>query len=209
MAWPSGSMVLVSTRALLLSRRGLYARWSSNAASSSLSDETQTSTAGEFSSADIEECNSRYRGILQITDTGGKGRGLFASKQFAPDDLIMSAKAVAVSDVRCSHSVQTGWDKHVVMDLPAILINHSCDANVGIRDNDMGAYDFFAIKNVSEGEELVWDYNASEWEISTPFQCACGSARCRGLLRGFKHDAGHIRRAYGPFYASYLKQNAQ
>ena len=119
----------------------------------------------------------------------------------------MSAKAIAVSDVRCSHSVQTGWDKHVVMNLPAILINHSCDANVGIRDNDMGAYDFFAIKNIIKGEELVWNYNASEWEISTPFQCACGSAKCRGLLRGFKHDGDHIRGAYGPFYASYLKQN--
>ena len=204
-------MLLISTCGLI-SRRGLRcaaARLSSNAASSSTYDETSSSSAGEFSSADIEESNRRYRGILQICDTKGKGRGLFASKQFVPNDLIMSAKAIAVSDRRCSHSVQTGRDKHVVMDLPAILINHSCDANVGIRDNDMGAYDFFAIKNVSEGEELVWDYNASEWEISTPFKCACGSARCRGLLRGFKHDSEHIRRAYGPFYASYLKQNNQ
>ena len=95
------------------------------------------------------------------------------------------------------------------MDLPATLINHSCDANVGIRDNDLGAYDFFALTDIVEGEELVWDYNASEWEISTPFQCACGSPRCRGRLRGFKHDGEHIRDAYGPFYASYLKKNEQ
>jgi len=204
-------MALVSTRASI-SRRGLRyaaARLSSSNSNSTSPDGKTSSIAGEFTTAEIDECNSRYRGILKICDTEGKGRGLFASVQYAPNDFLMSAKANAVSDMQCSHSIQTGWDKHVVMDLPAILINHSCDANVGIRDNELGAYDFFAIKDIVKGEELVWDYNASEWEISSPFQCACGSARCRGLLRGFKHDGEHVRRSYGQFYASYLKQKDQ
>ena len=213
-ALSSGRMALsISTRASL-SRRGLRyaaARLSSSSAANSTSSDGETLSTGdgEFTTAEIDECNGRYRGILQICDTEGKGRGLLASRQFGRNDLIMSAKAIGVSDVRCSHSVQTGWDEHVVMDLPAILINHSCDANVGIQDNELGAYDFFAIKNIIKGEELVWDYNASEWEISTPFQCACGSARCQRLLRGFKHDGDHIRQAYGPFYASYLKRTGQ
>ena len=205
-------MFLTPSRAVISRRELRYvpnwdARWSSNAANSNLSD--GKTYGGEFTAAEIEECNSRYRGILQICETRNKGRGLFASKKYKPNDLIMSAKAITVSDQRCSHSIQTGWEKHVVMDLPAILINHSCDANVGIRDNEMGAYDFFAIKDIMKGQELVWDYNASEWEISSPFQCACGSARCRGMLRGFKHDGKHVQGSYGEFYASYLKQNGQ
>ncbi|KAL7536487.1 hypothetical protein ACHAWF_005478, partial [Thalassiosira exigua] len=186
-------------------------RRSSNAAASSNSpdDATAAATAGEFASAEIDDCNRRYRGVLRIRETEAKGRGLFASRPFAPNDLVMSARASAASRVRDSHSVQTGWERHATMDLPAILINHSCDANVGVRDNERGAYDFFAIKDVAEGEELVWDYSQSEWEMSAPFRCACGSDGCRGVLRGFKHDGEHVRRAYGPFYASYLKNSEQ
>jgi hypothetical protein len=196
----------------LISRRGSLrylpsgARWSSKAVSSSLPGETP---ASEYSSTEIDDCNSRYRGILQICETEEKGRGLFASRKLTPNDLVMSARALSVNSRQCSHSIQNGWDRHVVMDLPAILINHSCDANVGVRDNDLGAFDFFALRDIAKGEELVWDYNASEWEISTQFQCACGSPRCRGMLRGFKHDGEHVRDTYGPFYASYLKKDEQ
>jgi hypothetical protein len=44
------------------------------------------------------------------------------------------------------------------MDLPARFINHSCEANVGIRDNDLGAgaFDFLALKPVLRDEELTW-----------------------------------------------------
>ncbi len=206
-------MIPATTRAVMMrtaSRRAMLSgvRYACAAEQSTLPNES-TPEDGEFTCSELDGCNRKYRGILQICETEGKGRGLFASRHFAPDDLVMSARAVAKSDVRSSHSVQTDWDEHVVMDLPATLINHSCDANVGIRDNDLGAYDFFALTDIMEGEELVWDYNASEWEISTPFQCACGSPRCRGRLRGFKHDGEHIRDAYGPFYASYLKKNEQ
>ena len=42
------------------------------------------------------------------------------------------------------------------MDLPARFINHSCDANVGIRDNSLGAFDFVSLTPVARGEELTW-----------------------------------------------------
>ena len=208
--YPSkASMIPATTRAAMMrGRRAMLSgvRHAYAAEQSTLPNES-TPADGEFTPSEIDGCNHKFRGTLQICETEGKGRGLFASRRFAPDDLVMSARAVVESDVRSSHSVQTDWDEHVVMDLPATLINHSCDANVGIRDNELGAYDFFALTDIVEGEELVWDYNASEWEISTPFQCACSSPRCRGRLRGFKHDGEHIRNAYGPFYASYLKKN--
>ena len=42
------------------------------------------------------------------------------------------------------------------MDLPARFINHSCEANVGITDNNLGAFDFYAIMSIRQGEELTW-----------------------------------------------------
>lgn len=42
------------------------------------------------------------------------------------------------------------------MDLPARFINHSCEANVGICDNDLGAFDFISLVPIACGEELTW-----------------------------------------------------
>jgi hypothetical protein len=49
------------------------------------------------------------------------------------------------------------------MDMPATLINHSCEANAGILDNEYGAYNFYAIKKIKTGDELTWDYGCAEY----------------------------------------------
>ncbi|VEU36592.1 unnamed protein product [Pseudo-nitzschia multistriata] len=163
-------------------------------------------------------CNRKYRGILKIRESSsGKGLGLFATKDFAIGDLVMSSRPVVTTKERSSHTVQIDWDRHILMDLPATLVNHSCDANLGIQNNSngvrdeddgeeyFGAYDFYAIHPIREGEELTWDYETSEWELSTFFQCTCGSTKCRGFLRGFKQNADMIRQQNGEYHAAYLK----
>lgn len=159
------------------------------------------------SSDAIAECNERYRGILQIKDTVTKGQGLYADKTFHPNELVMSVRAKSIYDRRYSHSIQKDWQEHIEMELPAILINHCCDANIGILDNDKGAFDFIALREIKNGDELSWDYECSEYEISTPFHCKCGSIKCRGILRGFKYNRDDIKERYAPFYTSYLKDN--
>ena len=59
---------------------------------------------------------------------------------------------------------------------------------VSFLDNDKGAFDFMALREIKEGDELAWDYECSDYEISTPFQCTCGSRKCRGVLWGFKYN---------------------
>ena len=165
-------------------------------------------------------CNERYEGIVKITETPcKKGLGIYASKDFAKGELVVSSNPIKTTSTRCSHSVQIDWnDRHILMDIPAVLINHSCEANVGIRSNsnkvrdddgDEGAYDFLAINPIKKGDELTWDYEATEWEISTPFRCTCGSAKCRGMLRGFKDSGEIIRKQYGEHYADYLKETTK
>jgi uncharacterized protein len=91
------------------------------------------------------------------------------------------------------------------MDLPAILVNHSCEANVGIRTNNVGAYDFIALRDVKKGEEVLWDYETSEYNLYGQFLCSCGVSNCRGILKGF-HSHGHtVIQLYGKEYiAPYL-----
>eukprot|EP00978_Attheya_sp_CCMP212_P011521 scaffold28448_cov51-Attheya_sp.AAC.2 len=153
---------------------------------------------------EIDDANERYRGMLKINRTPF-GYGLEASRSFREGDKVMSSKALEVTPVG-SHTVQTGWDRHVLIDLPARFVNHSCDANLGIKDNIGGAYDFFALKEIEEGSELLWDYETSEYEIGSFETCLCGSQRCRGSLGGFKKHGDQIKNFYGEYVADYLKE---
>jgi uncharacterized protein len=157
---------------------------------------------------EVEFANKKYAATLEIRcDDERKGYGLFATRDIKSGELVMTSKAIAASTIRDSHSVQTGWNCHVQMDLPARFINHCCDANVGIKDNKNGAFDFFAIKDVKDQSEIVWDYETSEYEIvAFDGNCLCGSPKCRGKLKGFKHHGEEVKQLYTlDFCASYLK----
>jgi hypothetical protein len=157
----------------------------------------------EATDHDVSIINEAYKGILQVHSCK-YGRGVFSEKAFSCGEKIMTGKAVFLQTHRDSHSVQTSWTTHAIMNLPAILINHSCNANVGIQDNEVGAFDFFALRDISPGDELVWDYEASEWEIKG-FKCSCGAPNCRRELRGFGVHGDQLLKLYGEqFVARYL-----
>jgi hypothetical protein len=43
-----------------------------------------------------------------------------------------------------------------------------------------------ALRELAAGEELTFDYNATEWDLAEPFRCSCGA--CGGsIVRGFAH----------------------
>ena len=120
--------------------------------------------------------------------------------------MMRSALVEAPGRMRGSHTIQTGWRRHSAIDLPARLVNHSCGANVGIRDNEEGAYDFFALRLIRAGEEVTWDYACSEYEVVGFDVCLCGHADCRGKVGGFAEHGELVREKYGEsFIADYLK----
>lgn len=155
--------------------------------------------------AEIQLANSKSSGLWILKETTDKGWGIFATKQISALQLMFKANCLHKTEGRNSHSVQTGWNSHVHMDLPARFINHSCDANVGIVDNDSGAFDFVALQDISEGDELTWDYGAAEFESISIDQCLCGSPKCRGSRIGFKDSYLVIREQYGEHYSKYLR----
>ena len=80
-------------------------------------------------------------------------------------------------------------------------MNHSCAGNVGFGEEDG---DFVAIKDISDGSELVYDYGLAECNPKFKMDCLCGSSDCRGVITGhdwkklkktssFKHMAPHLR----------------
>ena len=157
-----------------------------------------TTTSNSISvKQEIEQANQRQDKVVIQRTPDDRGWGVFANQDFGIGDLVISATALQVSAKQGSHTIQTGWQSHVYMDLPARFLNHVCGpATVGIRPNDKAVYDFVAIAHIHKGREVVWDYECTEYELGN-FECSCGLATCRGQLRGFRYHGPLVLQAYG------------
>ncbi len=62
----------------------------------------------------------------------------------------------------------------------AMFINHSCDPNCE-TDEEKGRVWIRAIRDISPGEELVYDYNLYDGD-EDPASCNCGAAQCRKTM---------------------------
>lgn len=79
--------------------------------------------------------------------------------------------------------------------------NHSCDPNVGFSNQ----VTLIAIKNISSGEELTWDYAFCE-SFFKPFKCKCGSKNCRKIIKPSDWKNKKIQKKYGKYFSPYLKK---
>jgi hypothetical protein len=61
-------------------------------------------------------------------------------------------------------------------------MNHSCDPNTAFRGRTL-----FALRTIAAGEEVRFNYAATEYEMAEPFACQCGASSCVGVLRGYRH----------------------
>ncbi|MEQ1692565.1 MAG: SET domain-containing protein-lysine N-methyltransferase [Gemmatimonas sp.] len=66
---------------------------------------------------------------------------------------------------------------------PAFLecVNHSCAPNVAF---DMAQLALVALTDLRAGDELVYFYPSTEWQMAQPFDCACGAPDCLGVIDG-------------------------
>jgi len=94
-----------------------------------------------------------------------------ASNWSAKDQLTFRRYAYPISS-----EVFAFWDEDPRSWAPQ---NHSCDANT-----QFDGLDVVASRSTAADEELTLDYGATMTEESEPFDCACGAARCRVVVRG-------------------------
>lgn len=57
--------------------------------------------------------------------------------------------------------------------------NHSCDANCEYQGLNV-----FTNRDIKKGEELTLDYAQFLDHTMEPFECQCGTSKCRGLIQG-------------------------
>ena len=119
--------------------------------------------------------------------------GVFSLKHFKhgqtisriPGELMSPDKTEYESD--WSIYLDEGW--FLVPDGPLQFVNHSCDPNcevLAIEQSGQGGLscgaELVAIKRISPGDELTFDYGCDATEALPAIECGCGSKRCRGWI---------------------------
>jgi uncharacterized protein len=138
-----------------------------------------------------------------------KGQGVFATKKFAKGETVVVGIIIEEVPEPTIYSFQMDFNFHVNLNEPAVVINHSCNPNTGVRNNQFKGYDFVALSDIEVGEEITWDYETTEYEPIAAFSCLCGSLSCRGKILGFKFREQILRDRYGEYIADYLKSQSK
>ncbi|XP_045779241.1 histone-lysine N-methyltransferase trithorax isoform X2 [Maniola jurtina] len=132
------------------------------------------------------------------------GRGLFCKRDIEEGDMVIEyagevIRAVLADQREKNYEAMSGRrgvggcymfriDDHLVVDATlkgnaARFINHSCDPNCYSRVVDIHGHKhilIFALRRITIGEELTYDYKFPFEEVKIP--CTCGAKKCRKYL---------------------------
>jgi hypothetical protein len=64
------------------------------------------------------------------------------------------------------------------------LVNHSCAPNSGLRFTDQGVF-LVAVRDITPGEEICWDYSTTLAESNWHMICQCKTPDCRRVIGNF------------------------
>ncbi len=122
------------------------------------------------------------------------GKAVYAAQPFREGEVVtrFSGPRVARSKLpsrlvgRADRFVQVSADQYMGPS-GAIddLINHSCAPNTGLRFNGESVF-LLAIRDITAGEEIAWDYSTTLTDQSWQMVCACRAPDCRGVIGAFE-----------------------
>ena len=115
-----------------------------------------------------------------------------------------------ITDLPSRYSVQIAMDRHLEPychdpqsdDSFIRFLNHSCDPNSYL---DLLGFHLRASRAIRAEEEVTIDYNFSEFEMASPFNCSCNSQNCYGEILGFRHLPFREQIALMPRFAPHLQ----
>ncbi|HEY9166574.1 MAG TPA: SET domain-containing methyltransferase [Candidatus Kryptonia bacterium] len=111
-------------------------------------------------------------------------RGLFAVEEIVRDEVLLTFDG-PILDHPTRYSIQIDDDKHIEgTDDSNAYLNHSCNANTYV---DWKKLCLLAKRSIKAGEEVTNNYLTTDYELTEPFTCTCGSPNCVGEVRGFKY----------------------
>jgi SET domain-containing protein len=120
---------------------------------------------------------SHWRRKARLAVDPDKGRCVFAAEPIAAGDVIGYCDGPELEQDTV-HSIHLGGKRIDPLE-PFRYLSHSCDPSAEFRGNGPWLY---ALQDIAADAEITIDYLHTEPRISSPFQCRCGAARCRGMI---------------------------
>ena len=124
-----------------------------------------------------------YADALVVEARRDLGQRCLRTRVDVPAGAVIASFANSERTSEASYlTIQFSHDEHLVL-TPNVLecVNHSCEPNVSF---DLTQCALVAIQNVHAGDELTYAYPTTEWTMTRPFVCVCGSKRCLGVIDG-------------------------
>ena len=135
-------------------------------------------------------------------------KAIFAREDIAKDEIIFEFEQKFI-DHPTRDSLQVDEGKHQVSskrDATENFINHSCSPNGYIDFSDMT---FRALKKITKGEEITFNYNTTEWDMANGFECFCGEKNCLKKIKGFRYLNCEQRKKLKGKLSPFLKKKYQ
>lgn len=135
------------------------------------------------------------------------GKGVFAKEKIKKGELVASFDGRIYSwrsklwtQDLYDHAIQFEEKRWRDSNGIARLINHSCDANCGIKN----LFDIVALREIKVGEEITWDYEMTEDHPWWRMKCKCKSKDCRVEIGAHKNMPLKTRKKYKGYISKWL-----
>jgi len=125
--------------------------------------------------------------FVEIRDSVKDGKGVFSLREFAKGEkiyilkqgqLVNRAGIKKLSKLQKKYLDKVGDDKYEIIESPGRFVNHSCEPNSEERQHVS-----YALRDIRKGEEITIAYQGIAY-LEKPFECHCGSKKCRGVISG-------------------------
>ena len=156
------------------------------------------------------DLSARGEGGRRVRAAGDAGRQrLLADEAIAAGEYILTLNGQMVAEPT-QYSVQVAMNVHVhppwygggdAQRDPQIWrnLNHSCDASARLLGTRL-----VALRAMSVGDEITFNYNTTEFEMSAAFMCGCGA--CGGArIAGFGLLNAEERRSLWPIVGEHVR----
>jgi hypothetical protein len=120
----------------------------------------------------------KRRAVSLIVKRDVSRDALHAGRDFRRGEIVLDFAEVEWRTERDADTVQHPSGGHIYHPLLA-RVAHSCEPNCEIL---AAGRVLVAIRPVAAGDAITFDYQTTESRFARPFECHCGSARCRGRV---------------------------
>lgn len=144
--------------------------------------------------------------LLTVRPNGDMGQTAYATQNIASGTQLYHCTGLVIP-FPTMYTICVGDHQHLLFGDAAECIAHHCDPNVMVRvDTSTGTLDFIAIRDICCGDMVTFNYATTEWDMSTPFVCLCGSPLCAGTMQGFRHLPRAEQQRLWPITSEVVKQ---